>query len=128
MNNNQLFSITNFVAATLVLAIAMNSGIANAATVYAQCIGDANGVMPDMIDCSADEANRQDIRLNKAYKIAMSKTADKNKLKIRQRAWIKERDKTCKLDDEGGQAAMLDHYECIASKTADRASELEAIK
>lgn len=95
---------------------------------YEKCINDAGGVMPDMIDCSAAEAKRQDVRLNAAYKIAMNKAPSKEDLKNKQRAWIKERDKACAVDEDGGQAAVLNSNECIAQKTSQRAGELEAIR
>jgi uncharacterized protein YecT (DUF1311 family) len=95
---------------------------------YEKCIDDAAGIMPDMIDCSDAEAKRQDARLNAAYKVAMSKVANKDDLKSKQRAWIKARDKACQIDNDGGQAAQLSFNECIGKETAQRANELESIR
>jgi len=95
---------------------------------YAKCINNAEGVMPEMIDCANEEATRQDARLNAAYKVAMVAITDKNTLRTRQRQWIKERDKECELDNDGGQMAILIHLECVARKSAVRADELEAMK
>ncbi|THF67599.1 DUF1311 domain-containing protein [Pseudothauera nasutitermitis] len=101
---------------------------ATAASTYEKCIDDAAGAMPDMIECSNKESVRQDARLNAAYKTAMAATADKDGLRSRQRQWIKERDQECALDKDGGQAAMLTSYDCVATKTANRATELEAAR
>lgn len=107
---------------------ALQKTAATAASTYEKCIDDAAGAMPDMIECSNKESARQDARLNAAYKTAMAATADKDGLRSRQRQWIKERDQECALDKDGGQAAMLTSYDCVATKTANRAAELEAIR
>lgn len=95
---------------------------------HSKCITQADSSMPDMIQCSEDEAGRQDARLNAAYKVAMSTTANKEELRAAQRQWIKRRDKECADDGSGGQAAALNSAECIAIKTAARAAELEKMK
>ncbi|WP_369326430.1 lysozyme inhibitor LprI family protein [Alcaligenes nematophilus] len=101
---------------------------ATTAGAYEKCIDAAAGVMPDMIECSNKEAALQDARLNAAYKAAMTAIADKDGLRTKQRQWIKDRDRECALDKDGGQAAMLTSYDCVATKTAQRAAELEAIR
>lgn len=98
------------------------------ASAYEKCIDAAAGAMPDMIGCSNKEATLQDARLNVAYKAAMAAIADKDGLRAKQRQWIKARDRECALDKDGGQAAALTSYDCVATKTAQRAAELEAIR
>ena len=116
------------VKATPVVAAPTPQAAKAPANAYEKCINDAAGVIPDMIDCSAAEAKRQDARLNAAYKVAMGKAPNKDDLRNRQRAWIKERDKTCEIDNDGGQAAVLNSYECVTAKTSQRAGELEAMR
>ena len=74
--------------------------------------------------CEQAETGAQDDRLNKAYQQVMSQKATdpaaKAALRTQERAWIKERDYTCKLNRETVDG------ECIVSKTALRADELEA--
>jgi uncharacterized protein YecT (DUF1311 family) len=79
-----------------------------------------------MIQCSEEEAGRQDARLNAAYKAAMARVADKNALRAAQRKWIVSRDKEC--TDDGGQAGALNATECVAIKSARRANELEMMR
>jgi uncharacterized protein YecT (DUF1311 family) len=95
---------------------------------YAECTEMA--ITPDEIfQCISDEAQRQDARLNAAYKVAMSTVADKNALRAKQRQWIKERDKKCAPDEENyGRTADSMSAHCIAVKTASRADELETMK
>lgn len=96
----------------------------NLSATHTKCMEQAAS-MPDMVQCSNEEAQRQDARLNSAYKAAMSSVADKDGLKAAQRQWIKERDKECAADEGGGQNAVLIAADCIAIKTASRADELE---
>ena len=93
---------------------------------YEACI-EAAGSNAEMIDCANAEAQRQDSRLNAAYKAAMA-ASDKNALRAAQRQWIKERDSQCAPDDSGGQMAALVAADCVATMTAARAAELEAMR
>lgn len=81
--------------------------------------------MLDMIQCSEEEAGRQDARLNVAYKAAMARVENKDALRAAQRKWIAYRNKACPAGDGGGQAGVLNATECIAIKSARRAEELE---
>lgn len=94
---------------------------------YEACI-DAAASTPDMIDCANAEAQQQDARLNTAYKAAMAAGGDKSALRTAQRQWIKDRDSKCAPDSEGGQNAMLEAADCVATLTASRAGELEAMR
>lgn len=94
---------------------------------YEQCMEDAMGITESMIECSNSEWERQDKRLNAAYKSAMASTQDKNALRAIQREWIKERDSQCKDDGKQGQSGALVAADCMATKTALRADELELI-
>ena len=92
---------------------------------HSKCIAQAESSMPDMIQCSEEEAERQDARLNVAYKAAMARVENKDALRAAQRKWIAYRNKACPAGDGGGQAGVLNATECIAIKSARRAEELE---
>lgn len=114
----------------IALACTLLTATACAATLsplHSKCIAQAESSMPEMIQCSEEEAGRQDARLNAAYKAAMARVADKNALRAAQRKWIVSRDKAC-ADDDGGQAGMLNATECVAIKSARRANELEMMR
>ena len=98
------------------------------AGLYEKCIDEAAESMPALIGCSNAEAARQDARLNTAYKAAMAAISDKDGLRAKQRQWIKARDQECAIDEDGGQAAVLTSSDCVATMTAQRAAELEAVR
>ena len=90
----------------------------------------AIGNMPGMTECSSMELEAQDKRLNAEYKAVMAKLDAKQKKELRsvQRKWIKDRDADCKLEEDGGQAAELNHVSCLKEWTKKRADELAAMK
>ena len=90
----------------------------------------ADGVMPDMIDCTQADLDKEDKRLNAEYKEAMKRlnVAQKKELRSVQRAWIKNRDKACKLEADGGQAGILNNLGCLLEWTKKRADELAEIR
>lgn len=77
-------------------------------------------------ECSGDEYDRQDKRLNSAYKAIIK---SKPGLKAEQRAWIKLRDKSCIKPSENTETAHLwdMYYLCVSEITEKRAVELEAL-
>ncbi|MGY1458182.1 lysozyme inhibitor LprI family protein [Luteimonas sp. A534] len=91
---------------------------------HSECIAASDGVTAAMLDCSRAELDRQDSRLNAAYKEAMAATADRDGLRAIQRQWIKDRDAVCAIEDDGGTAATLNHVECLVQETKKRADEL----
>jgi uncharacterized protein YecT (DUF1311 family) len=99
---------------------------------YAACLDKAGGVTFAMQDCIAQELERQDRRLNAAYKALMTSVPEKRRAQLRdvQRKWIAFRDANCAfyLDPDGGQADRLAANECVVTLTAQRASELESLK
>lgn len=90
----------------------------------------AIGNMPGMTECSSMELEAEDKRLNAEYKAVMAKLDAKQKKELRsvQRKWIKDRDADCKLEEDGGQAAALNHVSCLKEWTKKRADELAAMK
>ena len=96
---------------------------------YAKCIEQSGGTDPGMLDCMGAEAQRQDKRLNDAYKKLMNelKPERRKELQEAQRLWIKYTEANCNfyLDPDGGTAAKLAASECPVLAKAARAKELE---
>ena len=96
---------------------------------YSKCIDQSGGATSAMIDCIGAEADRQDKRLNDAYKKLMNelKPDRKRQLQQAQRMWIKYIEANCDfyLDPDGGTAASLAASECPVLAKAARAKELE---
>lgn len=84
------------------------------------------GNMPGMTECTQEELQTEDKRLNTEYKRVMKNldASAKKELRTRQRAWIKARDKACKLEEDSGQAGLLNHVSCLKEWTKKRANEL----
>jgi uncharacterized protein YecT (DUF1311 family) len=99
---------------------------------YATCLEKAGGATFAMQDCISEELERQDRRLNGAYKVLMDSLPEKRKTQLRdaQRKWIEFRDANCEFyyDPQGGQAARLASNECVVTLTAERAHALETLK
>jgi uncharacterized protein YecT (DUF1311 family) len=98
---------------------------------YSNCIDKARGATAEMFECNGEELDRQDARLNDAYKKLMSKLSpDRKKVLLKaQRAWIKFREANCDywFDPQGGTAARLNASGCSLTMTAARAKELEGM-
>lgn len=98
---------------------------------FSVCMDKSNGVTSNMIDCLVAESNRQDARVNKAYKELMDQVSPQRKkqLEISQGAWITYRDENCQFyyDPEGGTIATVNANDCFMSATAARAKELETL-
>jgi len=99
---------------------------------YSVCIDKAvEGAWANMFECNGEELDRQDVRLNNAYKKLMSKLSrDRKKALLKaQRAWIKFREANCDyyLDPDGGKADRLNVSSCLVTMTATRAKDLEGM-
>ena len=96
---------------------------------FDSCIESAAGVTYDNINCITAEIERQDNRLNTAYKKLLAKLTNgqQSQLKAAQRAWIVFRDKNSAYyyDPEGGTDAHMASVFKYLEMTTDRASELE---
>lgn len=97
---------------------------------YDACAKAADGVMPDLIQCTQEEHARQDARLNQAYRMVMTRLSASRRTTLRtsQRAWIRERDRFCQRawnDAGGGQAADLEQSSCLLRQTVARTMWLE---
>lgn len=96
---------------------------------YETCMDKSVGVTSKMHACISGETQRQDARLNKAYK-ALTATLNSTRKKAlldTQRTWIKYRDQNCKfyVDPNGGSLAGINGGICMMETTASRATELE---
>ena len=96
---------------------------------YRSCMETAAGVTASMIDCIAVELQRQDQRLNTAYRQLQDtlKPARRKQLQAVQRLWLPFRDAQCRFvaDPGGGTAARVAGNACMLEMTADRARALE---
>ncbi len=99
---------------------------------YSACMDASGGVTVAMLECIATETERQDSRLNRAYKDVMGQLSAERKQQLRQaqRLWIKYRDANCGFyaDPDGGILATVNASDCIRSETTARANELEGFK
>lgn len=90
----------------------------------------ADGVTYAMVECSGAELDRQDARLNQAYKMVMDRLPRRRKTALRtsQRRWIAMRDADCQKaydDAGGGSASGLERLGCLTSETIRRTIFLE---
>ena len=120
-----------FLMAFLVIASAQTFGQERdlLSAEYWKCIEQSGGTDPGMLACMGAEEERQDKKLNDAYKKLMKelKPERKRQLQEAQRIWIKYIEANCDfyLDPEGGTAARLAASECPVLAKAARAKELE---
>ena len=99
---------------------------------FSFCMDKSGGVTVEMLDCIAAETERQDLRLNQAYKDVMAELTPQRKKQLQeaQRAWLKYRDANCDFyaDPDGGTLAAVSSNDCFMSTTASRAKELEGFR
>lgn len=129
MNTRSLLA--PFAVSSLLLALC---GLANAADnddspAYKKCMDASGGVTVNMLDCMGAEIKLQDVRLNKAYKAAMTAIEDDKtgQLQNVQRMWIKYRDANCGFVRRltGGTLDSINAGSCVLQMTRTRAQELE---
>ena len=129
MNAIKALSITLLMACAPYAASAQDAGLSKQ---HAACMDKSGGTTMGMIECITAEAQRQDARLNKAYKAVMAdlSPARKKQLLEAQRAWLKFRDANCGFyyDPDGGTLARVNANDCMMTATAERARELERFK
>lgn len=97
---------------------------------FAECMDKSGETTLGMKECIAEETNKQDKRLNSAYKKVLKSLSSKRQaqLKKAQRAWVAYRDAECEYlhDPDGGTLAGVISANCYMDKTAQRATELES--
>ena len=92
---------------------------------FNRCVetGDAaRGVTPAMAACVQAELKEQDDRLNAAYRSAMAKRgpAEQARLRVEERAWIKQRDAECDAQATGGTIDRVEIPMCLLNETIRR--------
>jgi uncharacterized protein YecT (DUF1311 family) len=111
-------------------ALVLLAALADTKT-FDACMDKAGGVTASMLDCIGAETDRQDARLNAAYKKLMGTLAPGRQasLKSAQRLWIGYRDANCafRADPDGGTLAGVTAADCVLTMTRDRAQELEGL-
>ena len=116
-------------AVTLTLTCTSRAQDNNLSKLFATCMDKSGGVTQAMVECTVAETQRQDARLNKAYKTLMAGLSNdrKKQLQAAQRAWLTFRDANCGfyLDPDGGSIARVSANDCVMTMTATRATELE---
>lgn len=84
----------------------------------------AQGITPAMAACFGADYKRADGRLNRTYAATMKRlpSARRTALRMSQRAWIKQRDAACPLDqgDGVGTIERLNHPACLTKQTDRR--------
>lgn len=120
--------------AALLLVCASQGAIAQNADAltskqYATCMDRTGTTTQGMVECTSEETQRQDKRLNQAYQAAMALQSPERKkqLQAAQRLWLKFRDANCGFyaDPAGGSMARISANDCTMTHTAQRAKELE---
>lgn len=98
---------------------------------YAVCLDKAQAADPMILDCMSDEYERQDKRLNVAYRKLMGQLSGDRKKEFQevQRLWLKFAEANCGFyhDPNGGTAALQMSVECSLQIRAQRAAELESL-
>jgi uncharacterized protein YecT (DUF1311 family) len=118
-------------ATAAILAAGANAEEAKLSPQFEPCMDKAGGVTTAMVECIGAETERQDKRLNAAYKKAMAGLTPKRRQELQavQRLWLQYRDAACQFafDPDGGTMAHVESTGCFLNMTADRAQELEAL-
>ena len=129
MNTRSLLA--PFAISTLLLAFCGSAYAADNhdSPAYKKCMDASEGVTVNMLDCMATEIKLQDVRLNKAYKAAMTVIeGDKtSQLQNVQRMWLKYRDANCGFVGSltGGTIDSINAGSCVLEMTRTRGQELE---
>jgi uncharacterized protein YecT (DUF1311 family) len=78
--------------------------------------------------CVSAELDRQDARLNEAYRAVMRRLDDAGRAKLRSEelAWIRERDAGCQEEMMGGTGDMYEWPNCLLNETVRRRLVLES--
>jgi uncharacterized protein YecT (DUF1311 family) len=85
------------------------------------------GSNPEILQCIAGLLDREDARLNRAYKAQMARLPPPQQASLRnaQRRWIRDRDAECAYDDRDLGMASIYATLCDLRLTEWRAEELE---
>ena len=76
----------------MLVVLALSIAVANApSSEFAACMQRAGQVSADMLSCGSEEVRRIDGRMNRAYRLLMTRLprAEQRRLRTEQRAWLK---------------------------------------
>ena len=96
---------------------------------YADCVRGSGGITASILSCDDEEQRYQDHRINAAYRTVMTTVpeAERQDLRQRERAWIKDRDSKCAQPSDAGTAGDVNHSSCFLDETARQATRLESM-
>lgn len=97
---------------------------------HCMATGDARrGITVAIMSCLGLENDRQDVQLNRAYRLAMARLAPRRRAQLQQseRAWLRTRERTCDAQsgEDDGTAAMMTLSNCFLDETIRRRVWLE---
>ncbi|MDB5438486.1 MAG: hypothetical protein JWM33_913 [Caulobacteraceae bacterium] len=100
---------------------------------YERCMDKSEGVTVEMHDCISAEYDRQDARLNTAYKVALARMTPTQQTRLREleRGWLKATKTSCDHagdENAGGTGQAIQISDCYLSETAKRADVLARYK
>ncbi|MFG6668714.1 lysozyme inhibitor LprI family protein [Halomonas sp. HNIBRBA4712] len=98
---------------------------------YDTCMEEAKGVTAGMVECIAEEFERQDTQLNEVYVALRGDLSGERRKALRdaQRRWISYRDANCGFyASADGTLARVSGNLCMLRETAERARELESMQ
>lgn len=118
-----------------VQATAFSSAAATESREYRHCLATseaAQGATYAMVGCTYDEIDRQDARLNEAYRLVMRRLTPARRiiLRIEERRWIAARDRRCEqaAAREDGDLVRLARSGCLLDETIQRRQYLETYR
>ena len=87
----------------------------------------------DLNQCAAQRLDQENKAINRVYRDYMAQLSPKQQARLRdvQRAWITYKDRACEFDVsgvEGGSVHSMVLADCLATRTAERRRELEALR
>nr|WP_299855494.1 lysozyme inhibitor LprI family protein [Sphingomonas bacterium] len=84
---------------------------------------------PKVVACNGAEIERQDLRLNEAYRIVMARLNPQQRVVLRdyERRWLALRDRQCAQEavDESGALGDMGYSRCILVEVASRREWVE---
>lgn len=97
---------------------------------FDRCMDSSEGVTVTMRECFGAEQDRQDVRLNAAYRSALARLpnqAARNGLRASERHWLRTRWSGCnrELANSGGTLALLQYDACTLDEVQRRTAWLE---
>jgi uncharacterized protein YecT (DUF1311 family) len=93
------------------------------------CLAQARGVSAKMLSCNGAEIEREDVRLNEAYRIVMARLNPQQRIVLRdyERRWLALRDRQCAQESSArpGQIDEIAYSRCILVEVASRREWVE---